>query len=192
MLIDTDIIEQFCNNNMSDNRDQKVLFFNIICLLLNPFGNDFIKEERGRIAGDYFYILSNSIAKFSLALPTYNISENTLSLLNDDGFDEDVTYTRRKWYKNKNIVFDHMRPVNETRQLLLNIDKNIDFSVYMKKVLEILNDDDITIITKEEDNILNELKLGDKTVNGSVIKRYETANITLSDKKMKVTGVVLR
>jgi len=185
-------IEKFCKDNI-DNRDQRVLFYNIISLLLNPFRNDIIEEERKRVAGDYKYISSNCIAKYSLALPFYRISVDALSLLKEKGFNEDETVTRNKWYgKSKGFVYDHARPVNITRDLLLNIDTSIDFDDYMDNVLKILNDDYIVVITREEDDTLESSGLRDELVDNSISKRYKTANIVISDTVMNVNGAIKR
>ena len=189
MLIDVNKIEKFCKDNI-DNRDQRVLFYNIISLLLNPFRMDEIREGGySRITGDYKYISSNCIAKYSLSLPFYYTSVNALSLLKEKGFNEDEIIRRRKWYgKEKGFVYDHARPVNITRDLLLDIDTSIDFDDYMNEVFKILNDDYVVVITREENSMLPPSTL----IDGSVKKRYESANIVISDTVMKVIGAIPR
>ena len=74
-----------------------------------------IKEIRN-LRGDSGYLLSNMIAKITLADSKYFISDAALKILKQLKIDLDKTYKRSKFYgKKQPFVYEHSIPVSIVR-----------------------------------------------------------------------------
>ena len=115
--------------------------------------------------------------------------------MKSEGIDFGKEYSRSKFYgKRTGYVYEHPIPVNIVRDKLLE-KKHSDTEI--KNILS--NAGNIWIITREEDNQLNKLKLtrclpeGSKFDSPSSYKeRYELAGIIDSGYQVKLKGAIVR
>ena len=159
--------------------------------------NDHIKElrENKTSIGDSKYLLSNMIAKYITFHSEANLSKSAYEKMESEGIDFDEEHSRRSFYgKKTGYVYEHPIPVNIVR------DKLLEKKYSDKEIKNILsNAGNIWIITRNEDNRLNELKLthclpkGCKFDSPSSFKeRYKLADISDSGYQVKLKGAVVR
>lgn len=159
--------------------------------------NDLIKELRdnNKSIGDSKYLLSNMIAKYVTFHSKANLSKSAYKKMVNDGINFDEEHSRRKFYgKKTGYVYEHPIPVNIVRDKLLER-KYSDSEI--RNILS--NAGNIWIITRQEDNRLNELKLTDCLPDGckfdspnSYKERYKSADIIDSRFQIKIKGAVVR
>ena len=135
------------------------------------------------------------IAKYVTSHSKANLSKSAYKKMVNDGINFDEEHSRRKFYgKKTGYVYEHPIPVNIVRNKLLER-KYSD-----SKIKDILsNAGNIWIITREEDNQLNKLKLTRCLPEGSKFdslssykERYELAGIIDSGYQVKLKGAIVR
>ena len=151
-------------------------------------------EEVRALHGDSGYLLSNMIAKVTLAADKYFISTKALEQLKRDKVDLTKRYKRAKFYGKKSpYVYEHTVPASLVRARLLS-----DSPLRQDQVVEILSSaGDVAMILREEDKILSSLRLGRKMPEGwdwgdDPFARYKAANIDLSNEVLLIEGPICR
>ena len=146
------------------------------------------------LRGDSGYLLSNMIAKVTLANSEYFISNEALKILNQMNIDLKERYKRGKFYgKKQPFVYEHSIPVSIGRSKLLN-----DAPLEELEVENILSSaGSVAMILREEDKKLRSMKLARKMPQGWVwgndpFVRYKIAGIKLSKEKLLTEGPICR
>ena len=152
-----------------------------------------IKEVRD-LKGDSGYLLSNMIAKVTLANSEYFISNEALKLINKMNIDLKKTYKRGKFYgKKQPFVYEHSIPASIVRSQLLDL-----APLEQSEVENILSSaGSVAMILREEDKKLSGMKLARKMPQGwgwgdDEFARYKTAGIELSREKLLIEGPICR
>ena len=151
-----------------------------------------IKEVRD-MHGDARYLLSNMIAKVTLASSKYYLSESAFKRLNHDGFDLNNVYKRSKFHGKKSpFIYEHSIPASIVRTKLLSIPP-IESEV--KKVLSLAGH--VAMILREEDALLRTHGLTKKMPDGwewsdDPFARYHIAGIKLAEQKILMEGAIMR
>ena len=151
-----------------------------------------IPEVRS-LYGDAGYLLSNMVAKYSLAASFYHVSEQALASLQSQQFDLKKIYSRSYFYgKKKPFIFEHAIPASIVRDRLLK------FSSSMESIREILDaSGPVAIILREEDALLTEKGLRKSMPHSwqwgdNPLARYEHVGIKISSHMMNVDGKIKR
>ena len=171
---------------MNWNSDQRALIQWLIAGLK-------IKEVR-ELKGDSGYLLSNMIAKVTLAASAYSISEEALKKFNLMNVDLNERYSRSKFYgKKQPFVYEHSIPASIVRSRLLELAPLKDSEV--EHIL--LSAGSVAIILREEDKKLSSIKLARKMPDGwfwgaDSFARYKTAGIKISKERLLVEGPICR
>lgn len=142
--------------------------------------------------GDSGYLFSNMIAKFISSSNEYNISKKALQKIIEKGIDLEKVYKRSYFSKLTEFYYEHPIPVSIIREkLLLN---NFDIS----QIANILSScGPLVIILKEENDLLDKAKLKSKMpkewkFGDNTFARYKKLGIEISNKKIKVSGSIIR
>jgi len=151
-----------------------------------------IPEVR-RLCGDAGYLLSNMIAKYTLAASEYRISSLALNWFNENKVDLSLVYSRSRFYgKSSPLMYEHSIPAGIIRSILLNTDPNEEI------VQDVLYKSGfVVVIMRSEDETLNSHGLKKKMpqswhFGGNSFARYEAAGIELSNAFLKVEGRIQR
>jgi hypothetical protein len=167
------------------NLDQKAL----VRWLVAGLNIDEVREFRG----DSAYLLSNMIAKFSLAATSYRVSKGAENELRKQAIDLGKTYKRSRFYgKSSLFMYEHAVPCSLVRQKLLAINPST------RSVLDVLNcAGPVVMVLREEDRRLRDLGLNRSMPPGwewgdDPMARYKSAGIGLSRSLLKVDGQIER
>ncbi|GAB6283463.1 MAG: hypothetical protein STSR0008_22310 [Ignavibacterium sp.] len=150
-------------------------------------------QEVAQLNGDAAYLLSNMIAKYSLAADTYALSMNAVKELKYQNIDLTLIYNRSKFYGKKSLfIYEHPVPCSRIREEILKVAHSYDLLI---KVLE--ESGPVTIILRSENEIISKKKLTKKMPEGwnwgdDIFARYHYSGIQLSDKNLKVKGGIKR
>ena len=148
--------------------------------------------EVSQIKGDARYLLSNMIAKYTLAADVYAISKEALDQFGLREVDLSRTYNRHTFYgKEKPFIYEHPVPVRLVRDAILNGDKTPD------NVAQLLQEmPPVSVLLRSENERLVKAKLtrdmpkewdfGDEPY-----ARYRAVGIELSDRSLKVKGEIM-
>ena len=150
-------------------------------------------EEVRNLHGDSGYLLSNMIAKFSLAAPSYRLSRGAERELNKQKVDLGATYKRSRFYgKNSLFMYEHAVPCSLVRQKLLTVNPT------MQSVLRVLEfSGPVIMVLRSEDATLRASGLL-RTMPGGwewgqdPLARYKASRIALSRRHLKVDGQIER
>lgn len=143
--------------------------------------------------GNTNYILSNMIAKYTLAAPEYLMSSAAYALAVEEGFDTSIRYRRSRFYgKQTPFTYDHAIPVNVVRTQLLETPtspENIEI------ILQ--NAGPVLMITCDENHSLNQKGLRQRMPDGwswndNHLARYDYCGISIAKEKLKVCGAIRR
>lgn len=151
-----------------------------------------IPEVRN-LHGDAGYLLSNMIAKFTLAAPSYRISVAAYDELKKLEVDLKQTHKRSKFYgKASPFMYEHSVPCSLVRQHLLSIKPSLNA---VQDVL--VSAGTVVMILRSEDSILNNLGLARSMPDGwqwgnNSLARYRRAQIVLSRSFIRVNGAIER
>ena len=142
--------------------------------------------------GDSGYLFSNMIAKFISSSDEYYISKNALIMLEAKNFDIDKIFKRSFLARLPELFLEHSVPVSLIREKLLSINSNIDdFFLIIKSM------GPLVIILRSENKELDNAGLRSKMpINWNwgddKFARYNKVGIEISDKKLKVSGRLIR
>jgi len=170
---------------LSENVDQVALRKWITAGLL-------ISEVRG-LNGDAGYLLSNMIAKYTLASSRYRLSSVALSWFDSRQIDLSKEYARSKYYgKNSAVMYEHSIPSSVVRSVLLAQDPS-ESSV--KSVFDSAGE--VVVVMRSEDERLRAIGLARKMPDGwqygeDPHARYAEAGIELSQSFLLVKGKIKR
>lgn len=151
-----------------------------------------ISEVRG-LNGDAGYLLSNMIAKYTLASSRYRLSCEALSWFESRGIDLSIEYARSKYYgKNSAVMYEHSIPSSVVRSVLLAQDPS-ESSV--KSVLSSAGE--VVVVMRSEDEKLGAIGLAKKMpidwkYGDDPHARYAEAGIELSQSFLLVKGKIKR
>ncbi len=143
--------------------------------------------------GDAGYLLSNMIAKYTLAAARYRLSTAALHWFQGNGVDLSKTYTRSRFYgKGSPLMYEHSIPSSMIRSVLLNIEPE-DSTV--RSVLERAGV--VVVVLRSEDDALRRHGLARAMPAGwrfgdNPYARYEVAEIELSGSFLQVKGKIQR
>ena len=146
------------------------------------------------LRADSGYLLSNMIAKVTLANSEYFISNEALKILNQMNIDLKERYKRGKFYgKKQPFVYEHSIPASIVRSQLLKHAPLEESEV--ENIL--LSAGSVAMILREEDKKLSSMKLARTMPQGWVwggdeFARYKTAGIELSKEKLLTEGPICR
>lgn len=151
-----------------------------------------IEEIRG-LHGDGGYLLSNMVAKYSLASGSYLLSTGSHELLASMDVDLNTVHKRSRFHGKKSpFIYEHAIPVSIVR------DKLLASAGSLESVIELLNlAGPVAMILRDEDNYLNELGLQRRMPTGwewdnHHLARYCSASIKISAKTIIVSGRLMR
>ncbi len=151
-------------------------------------------DEVRDLKGDSGYLLSNMIAKVTLASSFYHISNEALKVIKERNIDLNNRYKRAKFYGTKQpFVYEHSIPASIVRSKLLE-----QAPLEQTEVEDILSKAGyVAMILREEDKKLSSMKLARKMPQGWVwgddaLARYKVAEIKLSKEKLLVEGPICR
>ena len=139
------------------------------------------------------YGILNYVAKYSLANDKYYITDKCLNYLNNLYLINEKGLLRGKKGSKYKFTFEHPVPSNIIADLLY---ENYDNENRLKDILK--ETDIVTILTYEEDAILNKTKLTSKMppnwqiFKNSSFERYVSAGIEIPHKKIPVYGALAR
>lgn len=173
------------SNSVMENHDQLALVRWIAAGLRIP--------EVRRLHGDASYLLSNMIAKYMLAASEYCVSEMAFRKFEEDSIDFEFEYFRKRFYGgNSNFIYEHPVPASVIRSRLLEGDSDEEA---VRKTLEEAGV--VTVLLRSEDSRLNSAGYRSKMPVGWVwgdnpFARYESVDIKISSKKLKVKGGIVR
>ncbi len=150
-------------------------------------------DEVRNLHGDAGFLLSNMIAKFSLAASSYRLSQGAVRELTKQQVDLRSTYRRSRFYGKKSVfMYEHAIPCSLVRQKLLEVNPTI------QSVLRILdNAGPVVMVLRAEDQQLRESGLARSMPQGwhwgdNPLARYQESGIALSKRKLKVAGQIER
>tara|TARA_B100000212_G_scaffold145142_1_gene109091 strand:+ start:1345 stop:1860 length:516 start_codon:yes stop_codon:yes gene_type:complete len=152
-----------------------------------------IREVRD-LKGDSGYLLSNMIAKVTLAHPEYYISNEALKIINQMNIDLKERHKRGKFYgKKQPFVYEHSIPASIVRSQLLENAPLEESEV--ENIL--LSAGSVAMILREEDKKLSSMKLARKMPQewvwgGDEFARYKAAGIEISKEKLLTEGPICR
>ncbi len=139
------------------------------------------------------YGILNYVAKYSLANDEYFITEKCFKYLTNLNLISDKGLLRAKKGTKFKFTFEHPVPSNIITDLLL---ENYNDEVKLKEILK--ETDIVTVLTYDEDEILNKTKLTSrmpsdwKIFKKSNFERYTYAGINIPTRKVKVYGALAR
>ena len=151
-----------------------------------------ISEVRG-LNGDAGYLLSNMIAKYTLASSRYRLSREALSWFDSRGIDLSKEYARSKYYgKNSAVMYEHSIPSSVVRSVLL---AQVPSESSVKSVLGSAGE--VVVVMRSEDERLGAIGLARKMPSGwqygdDPHARYAEAGIELSQLFLLVKGKIKR
>lgn len=150
-------------------------------------------EEVRELYGDAGYLLSNMIAKYTLASSRYRLSAEAFFWFDSRGIDLTKEYARSRYYgKNSPVMYEHSIPTSVVRSVLLGQEPS-DSSV--KYVLQSAGE--VVVVMRREDEQLGAIGLTKKMPEGwkygdDPYARYAEAGIRLSESFLKVKGKIKR
>ncbi len=150
-------------------------------------------DEVRNLHGDAGFLLSNMIAKFSLAASTYRLSIGAVRELTKQQCDLSDTHRRSRFYGKKSMfMYEHAVPCSLVRQKLLEVNPTL------QSVMRTLNSaGPVVMVLRTEDQKLREngllrsMPLGWKW-GDDPLARYRSSGIALSQRRLKVTGKIER
>ncbi len=143
--------------------------------------------------GDAGYLLSNMIAKYTLAASEYQISKKALEWLESNQIDLNLEYSRSRFYgKTSPLMYEHSIPASIVRDYLLSEESS---EASIKKILE--TSGFVVVIMRSEDDDLSRCGLARKMPENwrfgdNPFARYEKTGISLSNSYLKVKGKIQR
>lgn len=143
--------------------------------------------------GDAGYLLSNMIAKYSLASSVYLLSEGAVNTLSADHVDLSNVYKRSKFHGKKSpFIYEHAIPVSIVRDKLFSSDLSKEDVFSVLKACG-----PVAMILRDEDQILNQYGLQRKMPDGwvwgdSPLARYQVAGIEIAIEFIRVEGRLMR
>ena len=150
-------------------------------------------QEVSDLNGDAGYLLSNMIAKYTLAASEYRVSVKAAKCFAQLNVDMDETYSRSKFYGKKSpFLYEHSIPASLVRRALLEIVPTEE------NVLQVLQSaGQVVVVLREEDELLRSSGLAKKMPNGwaqgdSADARYAACEIKISLESLKVKGAIQR
>ena len=150
-------------------------------------------DEVRDLNGDAGFLLSNMIAKFSLAASTYRLSQGAFSELVNQKIDLSFAYKRSRFYGKKSLfMYEHAVPCSLVRQKLLEVNPTL------QSVLRILNSaGPVIMVLRTEDQKLRDSGLLRSMPQGwqwgdDPLARYRASGIALSRRGLRVTGQIER
>ena len=150
-------------------------------------------DEVREMNGDAGYLLSNMIAKYTLASSRYRLSAEAFSWFHSRGIDLMKEYARSRYYgKNSAVMYEHSIPSNTVRTVFLSQDPT-ESSV--RSVLQSAGE--VVVVMRDEDERLASIGLAKKMPEGweygdDPHARYAKAGIQLSDSFLRVKGKIKR
>jgi len=170
----------------SENKDQRILRLWIQAGLNIP--------EVVDLKGGAKYLLNNMIAKYTLFVDHYAISEAALQNLIEEGVDLNEIHKRRRFYgKGKPYIYEHSIPAKIIRTELLKSDRS---EAAIKKILKRAGQ--VALILRTENKMLDDAKLRscmplpDWTLDDDPEARYKAVGIKISRQMLKVSGAIVR
>jgi len=170
---------------MEENKDQTVLVQWIAAGLAIP--------DVRLLHGDAGYLLSNMIAKYSLAASCYRISVAARIEFARMNVDLSSTFKRSTFYgKQSPFIYEHPVPASVVRKQLLQSSSD------QKAVCNILKEaGPVTVLLRTEDEIINNAGLKKSMPENWVwgdnnLSRYAQLNIELSEEVLRVSGKIKR
>jgi hypothetical protein len=150
-------------------------------------------DEVRNLHGDAGFLLSNMIAKFSLAASTYRLSQGAVRELTAQKIDLRGTYKRSRFYGKQSLfMYEHAVPCSLVRRKLLEINPTL------QSVLRILSSaGPVVMVLRTEDQQLRDSGLLRSMPQGwqwgdDPLARYRASGIALSRRDLKVTGQIER
>ncbi len=150
-------------------------------------------DEVRNLHGDAGFLLSNMIAKFSLAASSYRLSQGAVRELATQQIDLRDTYKRSRFYgKHSLFMYEHAVPCSLVRRKLLEINPTI------QSVLGILTSaGPVVMVLRTEDQQLRDSGLLRSMPEGwqwgdDPLARYRQSGIVLSRRNLNVTGQIER
>ena len=151
-----------------------------------------INEVR-ELNGDAGYLLSNMIAKYTLASSRYRLSAEAFTWFDSRGIDLTKEYARSRYYgKNSAVMYEHSIPSNIVRSVLLSLDPS---ETSIQSVLHSAGE--VVVVMRGEDERLAAMGLARKMPEGweygdDPHARYAEAGIKLSESFLRVKGKIKR
>jgi hypothetical protein len=143
--------------------------------------------------GDAGYLLSNMIAKYTLAASMYRLSERAHEWFLGNKIDLSGEYARSRFYgKSGPFMYEHSIPASVIRSALLQIEPTA------QNVAEILAKSGfVVVVLRSEDDQLRSHGLARAMPSSwnfgdDPYARYQAAGISLSDAYLKVKGKIQR
>jgi hypothetical protein len=150
-------------------------------------------DEVRNLHGDAGFLLSNMIAKFSLAASSYRLSQGAVRELTALQIDLRGTYKRSRFYGKQSLfMYEHAVPCSLVRQKLLEINPTL------QSVLRILTSaGPVVMVLRTEDQQLRDSGLLRSMPEGwewgdDPLARYRQSGIQLSRRILNVTGQIER
>ena len=150
-------------------------------------------DEVRNLHGDSGFLLSNMIAKFSLAATSYRLSKGAEREFKKQKVDLDATYKRSRFYgKNSVFMYEHAVPCSLVRKKLLLTKPTLP------SVLKVLDSaGPVIMVLRREDLQLRENGLLRSMPKGwewgdNPLARYQASGIALSNNHLKVDGQIER
>ena len=143
--------------------------------------------------GDAGYLLSNMIAKYSLAASQYRISDGALGYLLEINVDLGVTHKRSKFYgKGSPLIYEHPVPASVVRERLLKEEANEEA---VRNLLRKAGP--VTVLLRTEDDMLNNAGLKKSMPanwewGDNYFARYQQVDIKVSDAVLHLDGKIKR
>ena len=143
--------------------------------------------------GDAGYLLSNMIAKYSLAASQYRISDGALAYILGINIDLNLTHRRSKFYgKGSPLIYEHPVPASVVRERLLKEEASEEA---VRNLLRQAGP--VTVLLRTEDDMLNSAGLKKSMPakwewGGNCFARYEQVNIKVSDVVLHLDGKIKR
>ena len=150
-------------------------------------------EEVRSSYGDASYLLSNMIAKYSLAADRYQVSKEALREFNNLNVDLSQIYSRSKFHgKKSKFIYEHSIPASVVKKMLLESNSEEE------TVLNILEQSgSVVVLLRNEDNAISSAGFrGEMSPDwhwgDDKFARYRLAGIDLSGSYLNVKGRLMR
>jgi hypothetical protein len=170
------------------NKSQRIIFLTIKSIIQNrELSEEDLKNSNIR------YNILNLIARWSLANDTYLLTEIARNHLVENKFMQDEKMTRSKKSQKNGFTYEHPVPSNEICELIMKDRFNDDA---IKEILFKTNI--VTVITKKENDLLNENKLSSKMPidwcfeTDDMFARYKNSGVEVPTKVIGMSGAIYR
>ena len=150
-------------------------------------------DEVRELNGDAGYLLSNMIAKYTLAASRYRLSTEALGWFTSNGIELSEEYARSRYYgKNSPVMYEHSIPAGVVRSFLLTQEPS---EPTVRSILQSAGE--VVVVMRSEDERLVASGLAKKMPEGWSFgddphARYAVAGIHLSESFLRVRGKIRR